>query len=808
MLETFFLYGDIPANLVKGEYVPLLVLASYMVAAIGAFTALTLAAHIFNAETLREKRLLHWMGALALGTGIWSMHFIGMLAYKTNMSMAYDPWETGFSMIVAVVTAYGVLQITRSSRLSVLHVIIGALVLGLSICVMHYTGMAAMEMRAQTRYIPSLFLLSIAIAISASAAALWIVFYLGKHRSEWQIFWRGLAALVMGFAVCGMHYIGVAAAVIIPFADCRFDPHQSFTALAVAVIVITAVIFATAFLVAAWAAHKRNFALMEEKVHNRTAELEQTLEQLQIANAKAEMVALDLQTSLTKAEAANIAKGDFLANMSHELRTPMNGVLGMAHLLADTNLDEEQKEFVATINGSAENLLMLLNDILDFSKIEAGALSLERIVFSITETLQKTVNLLRPQSEHKGIELILDCGSEVPPFMWGDSGRVRQIIMNLVGNAIKFTEHGHVRVRAGMQEHSLHVTVEDTGMGIPVEKLGEIFDKFTQADASVTRKYGGTGLGLAITKHLVQLMGGKIGVESAEGKGSTFWFSIPCEVAEASDEVATIEQLRSITHHDTTKMHVSNARALLVDDYHVNQIFAEKLLRKFGFQHIDKAEDGFEALLKYNENTYDIVFMDCQMPKMDGYITTQEIRALEASGVSHTPIIAMTANAMMGDREKCLKSGMDDYLSKPLRAEHLRKILQAWFIVDDGKAAIATKTSAARASQDTHEIPVDMEQLRMFTDGDLAEEKALADLFLDQAQEMIKLLQQSVSADKNDTWKSAAHRFKGSSGNLGAMKLHDLCKYAEMHFEDDESQKLEMLAAIAAETKRVGVFFG
>jgi CheY-like chemotaxis protein/HPt (histidine-containing phosphotransfer) domain-containing protein len=359
-----------------------------------------------------------------------------------------------------------------------------------------------------------------------------------------------------------------------------------------------------------------------------------------------------------------------------------------------------------------------------------------------------------------------------------------------------------------MQDGKLHVRVEDTGMGIPESKLSEIFDKFTQADSTITRKYGGTGLGLAITKHLVGLMDGEIGVESAVGKGSTFWFSLPCSAAQATDVVTTIEQLRSMTHSDTPKMPIGDARVLLVDDYNVNQVFAEKLLRKFGFRHIDKAQDGLEAALKYDSEPYDIIFMDCQMPKMDGYIATQEIRVRESSGVKHTPIVAMTANAMVGDREKCLAAGMDDYLSKPLRAEHLKKVLQSWFILNEEKAVLSVSAPhAAEAPARAEEAPVDLEQLRLFTDGDPAEEKALAELFLEQAHEMIVLMEQSMDTAKSDVWKSAAHRFKGSSGNLGAMKLHQLCKQAETHFEDHENQKHGMIAAIISETKRVENFF-
>jgi PAS domain S-box-containing protein len=559
-----------------------------------------------------------------------------------------------------------------------------------------------------------------------------------------------------------------------------------------------------------------HFAAIERDI---TAKKQEDLDQknvwvqLKRANLKAEAATRDLQDSLQKAEAANKAKGDFLANMSHELRTPMNGMLGMAQLLGDTSLDAEQQELVATINSSGENLLMLLNDILDFSKIEAGALELETIAFGFTDTLYKTGNLLRPQAEKKGLELMVSVESGVPAYLWGDPGRVRQIIINLVGNAIKFTDRGHVRIKASTQEHGsgdrLYVAVEDTGMGIPAEKLGEIFDKFTQADASVTRKYGGTGLGLAITKQLVTLMGGEIGVESAPGKGSTFWFAIPCNLAEENQVALQSDDCAIFCQAVEHRTPIANAKILLVDDYHVNQVFAEKLLRKFGFTQIDFAENGMVALEKYHANRYDMIFMDCQMPELDGYITTEEIRAAETCGDHHTPIIAMTANAMIGDREKCLKAGMDDYLSKPLRAEHLKKALQAWFTLDDSKATITAPKPPATAPEpeDATEAPVDMEQLRLFTDGDLEEEKALADLFLAQAHEMIVILEQSTDAGKQAEWKSAAHRFKGSSGNLGAMNLHHLCKRAELHFEDSEAQKQEMLAAIKAETKRVELFF-
>lgn len=408
----------------------------------------------------------------------------------------------------------------------------------------------------------------------------------------------------------------------------------------------------------------------ERKVRERTNELE-------IAN-------YELSVAKRKADEASHAKTNFLANMSHEIRTPMNAVVGISNILSISSpLTGKQQEYIQTLKNSADHLLEIINDLLDFAKVEDGSVQLENVDFSFPALLEKIIGMMSVKAQEKGINLFLDYEPELGKHFRGDPFRIQQVLNNLLSNAIKFTEQGNVTVKVSGKMKSddvMNVVIQviDTGIGIPYNKLGTIFEKFTQADTSTTRKYGGSGLGLSICNALVNLMKGDIKVTSEINKGSVFTVNLPLEISvqKSINENKVIE----VEHKQ-----IKNAPCvLLVEDYKPNILVATTLIEGLGYQ-CEVANDGYQAVEKFKSFKYPLIFMDIQMPGIDGFETTRRIRSIEGESGEESIIIAMTAHAMDGDREKCLKGGMDDYIPKPFNPEDLQHKLK--YYLKENKAA-------------------------------------------------------------------------------------------------------------------------
>jgi signal transduction histidine kinase/FixJ family two-component response regulator len=480
-----------------------------------------------------------------------------------------------------------------------------------------------------------------------------------------------------------------------------------------------------------------------------------------------------------EAQTANRTKSEFLANMSHEIRTPMNGVIGMAELLKDTPLSDEQTQMVDTIARSGTALLTLINDILDFSKVEAGRMNLEEVEFSLRDVFTDVAAILQPQVRGQDVTITVTVDDNVPARTVGDPGRVQQILMNLGSNAVKFTTSGTIRFTASAnvlddgKQIEVHGNVEDTGIGIPPEQLNHIFDPFLQADAGTTRRYGGTGLGLSIVKRLLRAMGGDVSVTSTVGQGSTFSWTAQFRMPASQPESGTATSRAPEATTEKTKDAAAH-RILLVEDNHVNRLVAQKMLAHAGHV-VQTAEHGHEAIEHLQSGAFDLILMDVQMPEMDGYEATRRIRAGAAGKqAASVPIIALTANALSGDREAAKDAGMDDYISKPFSRSQLVEMVRKWG---------AAETSQTAATDEGKLIAV-----RKYLDADRLRERLLYDetlirevvhAYIKDGSSLVSEIIAAVAFGNATVAQTAAHRLKGASGNVVATRVEELSRRIE-----------------------------